>query len=327
MKKGHSYKNIIFVITLITGTCFDRAYGQTEKYLLPTETKQQTIITEPATLQKGFFRTGIMFTYAFVDKIFDENNEKISPFESVTAQSRSVTAIAQYGLTDRFQINLRAPYISDKLNSSSIEEWPGVDSVISYHWQQDAKGLGDIELEVFYQVLTEKQLRPSVTLRTNFRFNTGEKNPTNVRDKNNFDAPPGSGEPRLSVDVHLRKIIYPYSFTFTAEYDYYFGGKKVITAGEEEQSFKTGNNLIFMGSANFHVNEWIALVNDFKYFYGWQDENVGETIIPKKWAFIYHPYLYFQIKRFRLAQSVEIPVKGCAYTADPQYILILQYQF
>lgn len=326
MKKGHSYKEIIFFMTLVTGIYFNRASGQIEKYLLPTEIKEQTIITEPATLQKGFFRTGLIFTYAFFDKIFDENNEKISPFESITAQSRSITAIAQYGLTDRLQINLRVPYISNKFNSSSIEEWPGVDSVISYHWQQDAKGLGDIELELFYQVLTEKPTRPSVTLRTNFRANTGKKDITNIKDENNYDAPPGTGEPRLSVDVHLRKIFYPYSFTFTARYDYYFGGNKVIKPGKDEVSFRTGNMIAVMGSANFHVNEWIALVNDIMYFYGRGDEEDGIKIFSEKWAFIYHPYLYFQIKRLRLAQSVEIPVKGCVYTADPQYILILQYQ-
>jgi hypothetical protein len=327
MKKGYSYRNIIFLIALVTGICFDRAYGQTEKYLLPTEIKEQTIITQPATLQKGFFRTGMMFTHSFADKIFNEKNEKISPFESFTVLTRSITLVSQYGLTDRLQINLRVPYISNKFNSSSIEEWPGVDSIVSYHWQQDAKGIGDIELEIFYQVLTEKQLRPSVTLRTNFRFNTGVKDITNIKDEYNYDAPPGTGEPRLSVDVHFRKVFYPYSFTFTAGYDYYFGGKKVIYPFVDELSFRTGNNLIFMGSANFHVNEWIALVNDFIYFYGWEDKIAGETIILKKWAFIYQPYLYFQIKRFRLVQSVQIPLKGCAYTADPRYILILQYQF
>ncbi|UCH15761.1 MAG: hypothetical protein JSV22_07280 [Bacteroidales bacterium] len=327
MEKAHLYRNRILLLTLVIVFCIASTYAQTEKHLLPTEIKEQTIITEPATLQKGFLRSGFIFSHSFTEKIFNENNEKISPFGSISALTRSIALHANYGLTDRLQINLRIPYKSDKMSSSSIQEWPGEDTIVLYNWQQDAIGLSDIELGVYYQVLAEKQQRPSITLRATYRFNTGEKNPTNVRDQNNYDAPPGTGEPRLSLDVHFRKVIYPYSFTFTTEYIYYFGGNKVFIPGENKLSFRTGNIISLSGSANFHVNEWIALVNDIKYFYGGEDKVEGVTILSKRWAFIYHPYLYFQIKRFRLAQSVEIPVKGCAYTADPQYILILQYQF
>ncbi len=328
MKKGPSYKKIIFLVTLITGIYFNRISGQTEKYLLPTEIKQQTIITQPATLQKGFFRTGIVLSHGFADKVFDETGKKINLPRSASEQIRSIIMAAQYGITDKLQLNLLVPYISNQLSASAIQEWPGVGTTVLEQWQQDAKGLGDVELGLYYQVLTEKPDRPSITLRTAFRFNTGEKNPTNIKDQNNYDAPPGTGEPRLSLDVNFRKVMYPYSFTFAAEYDYHFGGQKVfIKQGEDELSFRTGNILAFMGSANFHVNEWIALVNDFKYFYGWKDEIAGENVFYNTWALIYHPYLYFQIKRFRLVQSVEIPVKGCVYPADPQYILILQYQF
>ncbi len=173
MKKGLLYRKRTLLITLVIGICHGIAYGQTEKYLLPTEIKEQTIITEPATLQKGFFRTGIILSHTFADKIFNESNKRISPTESASAETKSIALGAHYGLTDRLQLNLYVPYISNKMSASSIREWPGVDSIVSDKWQRDAKGLGDMELGVYYQVLTEKPKRPSVTLRTTFRFNTG----------------------------------------------------------------------------------------------------------------------------------------------------------
>jgi hypothetical protein len=327
MEKSNPYIKRLLFTGAVIGMCITSIYCQTEKYLLPAEIKEQTIITEPATLQKGFFRTSIVLSHGFEDKIFDETSKKINLFGSASEQTRSITLAAQYGITDRLQLNLLVPYISNQLRASGIEERPGEGTMVLKQWKQDAKGLGDVELGVYYQVLTEKPDRPSITLRTTFRFNTGKKNPTNVIDEKNFDAPAGTGEPLLAIDAHLRKIIYPYSFTFTTMYYYYFGGNKVMKPGEYPQSFRTGNMIVFMGSANFHVNEWIALVNEIMYFHGAGDEIDGETTISEKWAFIYHPYLYFQIKRFRLVQSVEIPLKGCVYTADPQYILMLQYQF
>jgi len=37
-------------------------YSQTEKQLVPSDLRQQTIVTEPVTLRKGFFRIGTIAT-------------------------------------------------------------------------------------------------------------------------------------------------------------------------------------------------------------------------------------------------------------------------
>ena len=50
----------------------DIAYSQEEDKLLVAEIKQSTVVTQPATLNKGFFLIGSVFTYTMVDKVFSD---------------------------------------------------------------------------------------------------------------------------------------------------------------------------------------------------------------------------------------------------------------
>ena len=58
--------------------------AQVEEQVLPTDLKQQTIITQPVTLYKGFLRVGFTGTYGVIDRIFTEDGDKVYAPENGT---------------------------------------------------------------------------------------------------------------------------------------------------------------------------------------------------------------------------------------------------
>jgi hypothetical protein len=54
---------------------------------------------------------------------------------------------------------------------------------------------------------------------------------------------------------------------------------------------------------------------------------VFSSRLPSSWAASYQPNLIFQVKRFRLGESVKIPLKGRNVPADPLYVVMIQYVF
>jgi hypothetical protein len=68
-------KNLICQIFL---TCLGAGmlYPQTEQVVIPGDLKQQTVITEPVTLRKGYLRAGIEGAFIIVDKVFDEDGNR-----------------------------------------------------------------------------------------------------------------------------------------------------------------------------------------------------------------------------------------------------------
>src|SRR4030043_1033738 len=69
-----SLKSLFIILIHTLRTFF--LFGQFEQIIIPGDLKQKTIITEPATLQKGFLRTEIGASFSFIDKVFNEENKR-----------------------------------------------------------------------------------------------------------------------------------------------------------------------------------------------------------------------------------------------------------
>ena len=80
------------------------SYSQTEKQIVPGDLKQQTIVTEPATLRKGFLRAGILLNYRVADKFFNDSGTKEYYTTSTWNSKAAYNVTLQYGLTDRLQL-------------------------------------------------------------------------------------------------------------------------------------------------------------------------------------------------------------------------------
>ena len=322
-------KRISYIILIIlTPIC---SYSQTEKQLVPSDLKQLTVITEPATLYKGFFRAGIEMSYGVMDKYFTTDGKRAYFPGSAWGSNTSLNASIQYGITDKFQVLVTIPYVNNLYQGPHFYYLPSADTSVDGSFSLRGKGLSDINAALKYQIIPEGDSKSSLTARVYVTFPTGQKNPTNIKGPNEFDPATGNGNFATELNLTYRKITYPYSYSLYAGYDYSFGGTKLLNATDtKEKSFNDGNIFRTGASFNFHLNEWIALTSDLSFYHKGKDkiENKITEGTLSRWALSYEPHIVFQIKRFRLAEAIVIPLFGKnEIPADPQYILIAQYTF
>lgn len=322
-------KKILLLITILAALNHG-LLCQVEKQLMPADLKQQTIVTEPVTLYKGFLRTGFHINYRVADKYFDGSGSK-EYFTSSTWGSNSALNFAlQYGLTDRLEINIVSEYLNNRFKETSTEVSTGTNTTTSDVTTRKGIGFGDTHLTLKYQIFREKRNKVSLTGIVNGIFPTGEKNPTNIKNAMQYDLPVGNGAYALTGTLLARSIIYPYSFTAFLNYTRNFSGtKKLDPSDPDEKEFRFGNRLETGISTNLHLNEWIVFTNEFGYYHegAGSIDNVISPRLPASWAVVYEPNLYFQVKKFRLGESVTIPVKGKNVPADPLFIIQVQYIF
>ncbi len=318
-------KKIIVLIAIILPVSLVNAQVQEE--LTPLEIKQTTVVTQPATLKKGFLRAGAALSFSALDKFFDDDTEKRLFPDNIWAKSLSYQFAFQYGVSDRLQASLAIPFRNEFISQSLLLEVPLTNTSTISSWEIKGNGISDIELGLIYQLVPENILRRAVLVSAFLTLPTGEKNPTDVVDEQNYTLPTGSGEGSLNLDMTLRKVNYPFSYEGSVGYNIKFGGTKVLNVGEEPVSFRSANLLTLRGAYNFHLNEWLAFQNDVFYFSFGEDEVDGQTGDTKRWALQYAPRLSFQIKRFRINQAVTFVLKGRNSSADPGYTMVLQYVF
>lgn len=304
------------------------ALGQTESQIIPTEKKQLTIVTEPSSLYKGFFRAGIVGTYFVVDKYFDNYGNRNYFPESTWARSYGLNLIAQYGITDRLQFDLMLPYQNEAWYYSQFLTAPGLETDMDQSWDLRGNGLSDMSMYLRYQIIQEKETFPSITGEIGITLPTGRESPTDIKDDYDYKLSTGTGEASTNVRLLARKIVYPYSFKFYVDYTYNMGGTKLFNSFDtEELSFKSGSRIAFGGSADILLNEWIALTNELNYFSNGKDE-INEVVKETSSSGLsYEGRLVFQIKQFRIGEAVNLPLKAKNTGADPLYVMIIQYVF
>lgn len=306
---------------------FDMINAQVQEQLTPLELKQTTIVTQPATLNRGFLRSGFALSFSALDKFFDdEANKRLFP-DNIWAKSLSYQFAFQYGVSDRLQASISIPFRNEFVSQSLLLEVPLTGTSTVSSWEIKGNGLSDVELGLIYQLVPENILRRAVLVSAALTLPTGEKNPTDIVDEQNYKLPTGSGEGALGLDLTFRNVQYPFSYEGAVGYNIKFGGTKVINVGDEPIDFKSGNLLTLRGAYNFHLNEWLVFQNDVFYFSFGDSEVGGRTENINRWALQYVPRLSFQIKRFRVNQAVSFVVKGRNSSADPGYTMVVQYVF
>jgi hypothetical protein len=317
---------IIYLISFLAPS----ALCQTEKQLVPSDLKQQTIVTEPVTLRKGFLRAGILLNYRVADKYFSDSGRKEYYVTSTWGSKAAYDITLQYGLSDRFQIDLVSEYMSARQESQSTEVVAGTNTTQVVVAKQKGFGIGDSHISFKYQLIPEAKNKVSLTGSLNTTVPTGKKNPSNIKSANVYDLPVGDGTYAVGFELFARSIIYPYSFTGYVGYTNNFSGTKIINAGDAApRKFRFGNRFKSGLSANLHLNEWIVLANELNYYHegNGKIDNLVSSRMPDSWAASYEPNLVFQVKRFRLGESVKIPIKGKNVPADPLYVMMVQYIF
>lgn len=317
---------IIYGLLIITSS----AFGQTEKLINPADLKQKTVITEPLSLNKGFLRVGLLYQHSALDKWFDDSGKKIYLPESTWGSTNSLQLWTQYGITDRLMVEIGIPYSSDLTNIHRKFFFPEWDTLINYNASNRGKGLGDIVASATYQIIPSADNKFSMKAALDLTIPTGRKNCTNVISEDEYDGPTGYGVFCLTPRVTARMLIYPYSFMAYASYAYSFpGSRKLYPTDTVETNLRDGGFMLAGASINLHLNEWIALTNDISYSYWGKGyiKGASKSSLSTKWLVDYEPRVIFQIRRFRLGEAVDIPLKGKLVSSDPLYTLTVQYVF
>lgn len=304
--------------------------GQTEKILNPADLKQQTVVTEPLSLRKGFFRVGLTYSYSVRDKYFDDSENKNYFPESSWGSTASTMLWTQYGITDRIMIELGIPYSNDLTNYFSTRYAPEINSMFSLKRSNRGKGIGDMVLSGTYQIIPSAENNFSLKGALDITVPTGKKNPSDLKPNGDYSSPTGYGAIVFSTRLTVRLISYPFSYGGYTYYDYNLPGIRLINPWDpDETKFTYGNLFVVGGNFNLHMNEWIALTNELTFAHRGKGKigNTPSSDLSTAWWFSYETKLIFQIKRFRLGESVTIPLKGKNIGADPLYVLIAQYVF
>ncbi len=306
------------------------AFSQTEKMLVPSDLKQQTIVTEPVTLRKGYFRAGLLLDYRVADRYFDNSGNREYYRASSWGSKSAYGVTLQYGISERLQVDLVSEYMYTRQETQNTEIIALTSAKVVTSIKQKGLGLGDTHLSLRYQIFPEKEGKFSLTGSLKATFPTGEKNPSNIKSENEYDLPVGDGTYALGLNISSRKIVYPYSFSGYLAYIYNFRGSRVFkTITDTEKKFRIGNLFESGLSWNLHLNEWIVFGNEINFYSERQGEieDSASDLLPASWALSYEPGIIFQVNRFRLGETIRIPVRGKNVPADPLYVLMAQYIF
>jgi hypothetical protein len=306
------------------------AYSQVQEQLSPTQKKYRSVVTEPLTMYKGFVRAGFSGAYGVIDKIFQADGSRSAIGGNIVASSWQYSAFVQYGFTDRLQAEVQIPYTNEILSQTFRFEIPSWDSAFVQQQKTRGRGFSDLNMTMAYQLLAPENRKSFLGVFVTTVFPTGKKNPYDIdpKNSNNYSRPTGSGEFAMNTQLRYRKIAYPFSYNLFASYKMFFGGMKILDAGDkEERSFKSGNYFSVSGSFNMHLNNWIVFKNFVDTYFFSPGEVEGVASGENSWALMYYPGFSFQMKRFRLDQVITFPLAGKLTSADVSYIMMVQYTF
>ena len=135
MKK--TFISLVFIILA------NFSYSQEEDKLLVSEIKQSTVITQPATLNKGFFLLGSTFMHVMIaDKMFSDNGKKEYVVQNLSSRNSIEYLHFHYGLTNRIELAFDLPYKITSISKSIIQEVPLLDTAITTKFKLKGKGNG-----------------------------------------------------------------------------------------------------------------------------------------------------------------------------------------
>jgi hypothetical protein len=313
----------LFMITL-------PAICQTEKLVVPSDLKQQTVVTEPVTLRKGYLRAGSLLDYRVADRFFNSSGTREYYNTSSWGSSAAFGFTLQYGISDRLEVSAFTEYMNKLQESQTSQISVKTNTAEIITTEQKGAGIGDSHLELRYQVIKEKESKFSLVSALQVTLPTGEKNPRNIKSENQYDLPVGDGTYALGMDLSARKVLYPYSFSAYTSFNHNFDGKRIFNPiTRASVKFRLGNSFESGLGCNLHVNEWIVFGNEIKFYHEGQGQinDTPSDLMPASWVVSWEPGLIFQVHRFRIGESVRTPLKGHSTPADPLYLMLFQYIF
>lgn len=303
--------------------------GQNQQELTPLEKKQLTPLMEPATLYKGFFRPVISSAYTRLDKIIDDDGNRF--YAGNAAGYTFTTSLSLlYGISDRLTVSLDIPYYFYSFSGNTRVESILLEQFVNNEYDRAGGGLSDISLGFYYRFIDETASIPSFRLFVNTTFPTGQKNPTEAKNNDEFKEPTGDGQFEIYNELQIRKITFPFTYEFFAFYQFESGGEKIPAfdpTDDDELPFEGGNSWGVALKGGTHLNDWLTVSTAIQYVRRKAPTFVEDDIevISKELQVI--PAILFQLKRFRLSQNMVFGIWGRNTGLNPSYSVSVAYTF
>jgi hypothetical protein len=322
---------ILFSFTAMVNFC----KAQVAEGLTPLQRKQLTVLAEPATLYKGFFRLGYGIKYSRPGRTFDKNGVNRTP-EDFNFSGNYVEHLftATYGITDRIQISASLPYTNDNL-SALIRVNQTNNQIVESKIKVKSKGISDFQTDLQVQLIKETKQIPAVVFGFSVWLPTGNNERTIVTDPVTFDVTyndiTGGVGSSVFTSIQVRKVMYPY--LLAAEFKYFYGADGKIIENNTSIDVIGANSAVWQLTTGMHLNEWITITG--KMFYqrlSFDSDVQPNTTVPlidnsKKELLSFDPTLTFQFGRFRSQQYISIPISGKNYSSELEYSAGLVYTF
>ncbi|MDH5381853.1 MAG: transporter [Cyclobacteriaceae bacterium] len=301
---------------------------------------------------------GLENVFQIFNNSFGETGQReISPIDLGPFSPKSVVRNKQvnslsltYGITNRLQIKAALPVVLYKERSvfvvtenDSLSMDKDYFKSLGVNAEREGNGFGDATVDVSFQLLQESNNKLGVRVGLTSRLPTGRKDPVNIVDENNYTIPSGAGETVFIPNISARLLQYPYSHLFSVNYEYSIGGKKKFPPYRFYLNYNPGFSTIdyfyqsppifhIDYSFNFHLNDWMAISNSLSYNRQKAKTTVlvsywKEIEVPDSWAMVYTNRISFQVKKYRINQVINVPLKGKNRPADVSYGLEMQYTF
>jgi hypothetical protein len=297
-------KRILLYIALIIITT--KIAGQTEKQLAVSEIRQQTVVNEPLTLQKGYFKVSSQFNYSVFSTERYNNNWEKEPVYGYLSNSFIIPFSVNYGLTNSLELNIYSNYKYGKTSSSykSID-YTNLENSTKFEHTKVTNGLTELSLGLRYILFKNKTSTPLMGVTCYFSMPIGKTEPTSSDNGKTINEATSAGCYELGAGVLVKKVFYPFSVSGTLSYAHSFPADLKLNYDDTEKTqIKYGDWVNCNAVLNYMVSDWISIGNSLNYTYNGPQEinNIKEdyTIQYLK----YSPSLTFQIKNIRLTQGV-----------------------
>jgi len=311
------------IYTLIFLTVFTHLSAQNFQTITVAEQKQQSIVNEPLTLPKGFFRAQVDFEPRITTlTLYNAKGKRVPPSFNVSANLFFLTPAFRYGITKRCEIGLYLPYVHGK--SLMQVDFAGGNTFLYNRNIKLAKGFLDLKVLTKFLLLKETKIYPAMAAYMYVTFPTGSKkekqiSPTVTKDAISYGyytfrygmiASKRWSQYRLMADISCLNSLLTMKSVYLPNIPY-----------------KGANRFSAIITQSFMVNSWLSVGNITGYEYEWH-EVIDDLVQKEKPVELLSGILiYYQFQRIRLTQTLGIPIYIKSSNAATFFSISLNYTF
>lgn len=301
-----------------------------ELVLRPQNLKFETKITEPLSLRKGFLRGSVSYVYSPYDCYFNANGNRtkllMNDFSMGNRSGRSSYDVSylidfEYGITDRWGIEIGIPFIKGKsLWQEKMEVVPANYFKNESH-EVETDGVADLSTYLSYQFLIRDDFFAKCAVGVYIPFgksfsDTISISPLSIKKSASYNR----DKPMISSVLDAKKIFYPFALELISSYTYYFDN-------DRQESF---SNFQLNGHFGVLLNDWFSINNSWRYMYVFpitykEAEGIMSFTGSRSYQLSSGVSIIQQVKHFRFNEEIQFPITGKDIASNMNLIFSIAY--